>query len=103
MKQLTKEQMFDLFKIAIGAIDRSYQYLDEMGVNSIQIHDTGFAVHHFSLNYSKVDVRFGEVYDFYYNTTDLNMDNSKFINIVNHKLLHEKLIEFGFYELHKTK
>jgi len=96
-KQLSKVQLFNLFEIAKGCFGKTYKYLEEFGVNWIQIEDSGYRLHHFKIIPSDVDVRFGNVFDFEYFTTDLRSDDRRTEKIMNQKLLHEKLTEYGFY------
>lgn len=97
MKQLTTEQMFSLFEIATGCFNRSSKYIEQFGVNWIQIEDSGHRLHHFKIIENEVDVRYGRVFDFRYYTSDLRGDFAKEESVRNQKLLHERLTEFGFY------
>lgn len=99
MKQLSTQQMVNLFNIAIGSYyNYVYEHVDEMSVNYIMLEDSGFRLRHFKIvQYPHIDVRFGDVYDFEYFTTDLRSDNKNVEIVKNNKLLQEKLYEFGFY------
>lgn len=96
---LTVKQLTDLFNIARGTFyNYEPKYAEMFGINWIQLEDSGYRLHHFRIvNHENIDVRFGDVYDFEYFTTDLRGDDRKIEVVKNTKLLHEKLTEFGFY------